>query len=273
MSDEQFRRPGSKEGAGPFLGSRAAVWQPEITPVVERTAPVPSSPDTTFDQGPRGTRTRNGLVLGAAGLLVGLTAGAIFIDTPAQTPLDITLDTFPTEIFGQQRDDIEWRTANSAPVVERLDAQFKDQLTGYRFAYGGAGAEFTYAELYTLAIVNGRLAPEVPISDDSEWSTPSVISLNSGETSCVSTETPLVVQMVDEMGFPGDPAAVVINGDTGEPLGQEGETPMVWTECVFFDDERNLGLRLTGRGKGEDMLSMAARFRDELVTLHAGLIG
>ena len=78
---------------------------------------------------------------------------------------------------------------------------------------------------------------------------------------------------MDEMELPGDSEGVVINVETGTQVDPEAGIQHVWTECVLFDGERNLGLRLTGSGEEEDMLDMAARFRDELVTVHAGLIG
>lgn len=273
MSDEQFRRPGSGPGSGPIPSREsAAVWQPEFNPAVEAEVTEREPHDAKLEQG-RGTQLRSGLVLGVAGLFVGLAVGGIFIPNLSPAPLEITLDIFPTEISGQQRDDIEWRTANSKPVVERLDAQFNDQLAGHRFAYGGAGAEFTYGESFTLTIVNGRPAPEVPRGDDSELSTPTVISLNSGDASCVSTEEYLMAQIIDEMKLPRDPEVVVIDAETGTQIDPEEGMKTIWTECVLFDGERNLGLRMTGSGEGEDMLSMAERFRDELVTIHAGLIG
>lgn len=273
MSDEQFRRPGPGSDSEPFPSRPSeALWQPEFTPTVETVVPGRRARPTTLQLPNQPLRVRYALVLGVAGLLVGLVVGATLIGKPEPAPLEITLDTFPTEILGKQRDDIEWRTANSTPVVERLDAQFQEQLTSHRFAYGGEGAEFTYGDLYTLTIVNGRLATEVPSSDDSEQSVPTVVSLNSDDTSCVSTEEPLLELMMDEMALPRDPGVVVIDVGTGTENDPAAGTRYVWTECVLFDDERNLGLRLAGSGEGEDMLGMAGRFRDELVSVHSGLI-
>ncbi len=87
-----------------------------------------------------------------------------------------------------------------------LHSHFAAQLDGYRSAYGGEGAQFRYGDFTTLTIVNGQLAPDVPVSDETEWATPTVISLNTRDTTCVSWKAN------NSNGF------VFINVKTGLPL-------------------------------------------------------
>lgn len=276
MSDEPFQRPGSSPEGQHAVPSpvRPEVWQPEHALAPEAVVFTAEVQPVTSEPRGRSPKLGSGLVLGLGGLLVGLAIGAVFIDTPPPAPVAITLETFPTELFGEPRDDIEWRTAAFKPRVDRLDQQFEDQLSRYRFAYGGDGADFTYAG-HTLAIVNGRLATEIPVSEGSEWNQSTVVSLDSGETSCVSEDEDALIEIVDEMILPADPNkefgpdAVV----AGYAHRADEESPAMWTECVLFDDQRNLSLRLTGFAPGDDILAAAASYRDELVAIHADLTG
>lgn len=148
------------------------------------------------------------VAIAVVALLVGGSVGAFaaYRQTPSPTP--ITVDSFPREILGMEREDIALRDGGYKPVTDRLDAHFRAQLEGYRFAYGGEGAQFRYGEFMTLTIVNGQLAPDVPISDDTEWATAMVRSLRTRDTSCVSWEassSSLFVVIDARTGVPLDP--------------------------------------------------------------------
>lgn len=260
MSDESFRRPGSQPMLDlPSSNAHAAVWQPGAEPIIEKAAPANRDEQRPPVQGHRGPRMRNSAVIGLAGLLIGLIIGAIFIDRPSAKPLTITRDTFPREVFGQQRD------GYSTPIVEGLDAQLQDQTEGYRFAYGGDGARFFYGK-YAVTIVNGRMSTVLPIeSDAASGETPWVASLKSGQTSCVSQNPP-----------PKRPPQLELS----DILADNSKDVFSWldesrtqarTECVLYDDSRNLSIRLEGSGWVDNTLQTAGLFRDELVDIHARL--
>ena len=260
MSDESFRRPGSEPVVDlPPPNARAAVWQPDTEPIVETPAPSLHAPHLPSIPGRSVSRVRNGIAIGLAGMLVGLVVGAMFIDPPAATPLAITRDTFPREVFGQQRD------GYSTPIVEGLDAQLQDQMDGYRFAYGGDGARFHYGK-YALTIVNGHMSTVVPIeSDAASGETPWVVSLRSGQTLCVSQNPPQ-----------NEPPRL----DLSDILADNSKDVFFWldesrtqarTECVLYDDSRNLSIRLEGSGWLENTLQTAGLLRDELAHIHADL--
>ncbi len=261
MSDEQFRRPGAQPLADvPPSNPRAAVWRPEAEPVVEPTVHASQPSQWPSVRGQRRSSVRNGIVVGFAGLGVGLAIGSLFLSPTAATPLAITRDTFPREVFGQQRD------GYLTPIVEGLDAQLQDQLDAYRFAYGGDGARFGYGE-YALTIVNGRMSTVLPTGSGADpRETPWVVSLRSSTTLCVSEDPP-----------EGEPPPFELS----DILADDSKDVFYWldenrtealTECVLFDEERNLSLRLEGSGRVEGNLQTAGWLRDELVEIHADLI-
>lgn len=258
MSDESFRRPGSEPMPDlPSSNARDAVWQPGTEQIIEEAAPAHRDEQRPPVQGHRGPGMRNSAVIGLAGLLIGLVIGAIFLDPPSAGPLAITRDTFPREVFGQQRD------GYSIPIVEGLDAQLQDQVEGYRFAYGGDGARFFYGK-YALTIVNGRLSTVVPVGRDAaSGETPWVVSLSSGQTLCVSQNPP---------------AKEPPRRDLSDILADNSKDVFSWldesrtqsrTECVLYDERRNLSLRLEGSGWRENTQQTAGLLRDELVAIHA----
>ncbi len=102
--------------------------------------------------------------MGVVALLVGVTIGALTIEPPSPAATPINVDSFLRELLGQAREDLELRDGGAEAVIERLDAHFEARLDGYRFGYGGDGAQFSYG----LTTVNGQLAPEVPVLDDTE---------------------------------------------------------------------------------------------------------
>lgn len=265
MSDAPFQRPTENKRATSQTGS---FGQPtpaddvKVSIIVEgeraksRVAPF-RTPGTI--------RVRSVIAATLVALLAGIMIGALSIDRPIpNTP--ITLDSFPQEVLGLEREDIEFRDGNAEAVIEPLDSQFEAQLSGYRFAYGGEGARFRYGDVTSLSIVNGKLAPPVPISEDTGWGPSVAVSLNSRNTKCVS-ETVII-------------RTWIIESETGTPLeaGTEyseertlGE-PDMRTDCVLFDGQRNLSLRLEGQVPGDDMMEAANQFRDELERIHANLI-
>lgn len=266
MSDEPFQRPGT---VPPPTKEAWPYESPSAESVFE--APDVSMP-ADHDKGRTGTpsvrparvvRFRAVVVLGVVALPGGVFIGAVAIETPAPAAVPITVDSFPRELLGETRDDVAVREGGSETAIESLDDHFQAQLEGYRFAYGGEGAEFGYGESYRLTIVNGQLAPELPISGDAEWATSSEVSLNSRDTSCVFREG-ILYDVAYESKLPIDP---VLTDD----LRRETEVESVWTDCVLFDRQRNLGLRLQGQGPGSDVLKVAGQFRDELQRIHIDL--
>lgn len=260
MSDEPFQRPGSEPMVDVAPSNTpAAVWQPDTEPIV-LTLPLESlPPHSPFGRTHRGSGARNGLVIGLAGLLAGLAIGALFIDPPEVTPLAITRDTFPREVFGQQRDDY------LTPNVEVLNAQLQDQVDGYEFAYGGDGARFGYGK-YALTIVNGRMSTVLPTTSGADaWMTPWVVSLRSSTTRCVSENPPQ-----DEP--PPYDLTEILDDDSKDVFYwlERGRTEAA-TECVLFDEDRNLSFRLEGSGWVENNLQTAGEIRDELVEIHVEL--
>lgn len=250
------------------------LW-PYESPGSENVCGVASDVSVLVDhvEGPSGTpsvwpagliRFRVVVVVGVIGLLVGVAIGAIAIDRGGPAAIPITVDSFPQALFGEAREDVELRDGGSETVMNRLDAHFQAQLDGYRFAYGGEGAEFGYGESYWLTIVNGQLAPEVPISGDAEWATSSVVSLNSRDTSCVSGEG-IQYDIAYESKLPIDPVLI-------DDLHREAEVESVSIDCVLFDRQRNVSLRLQGQGPGSDVLKVAGQFRDELERIYIDLI-
>lgn len=201
------------------------------------------------------------VAMGLAGLAVGaLGVAALTVDLRPAHPVALTVDSFPREVLGETREDVALRDGGSKAILERLDVQFGKQLTAYRFAFGGDGARFHYGDQLQLTIVNGRMPPTVPVSDDSfAWEAPTVVTLKSRDTSCISEEPRGEI-------VPSEP------GGAEAPTIVKNESEL--TDCVLVDAERNVSLRLVGRDPlgAEDILITAGRFRDELEHIHADLL-
>ncbi len=206
------------------------------------------------------------MVTGLTGLIVGTIVGVALIDEPRLSRVHITLDAFPRKVLGQERDDLQWRDTWSTPAPERLDAQFRDQMEGHRIAYGDDGARLTYGT-YALTIVNGRVPTAVPTAGAADASeTPWVVSLTSGRTTCVSEdssrEEPPPIELSDILD--DDSKDVFFWLDQGRVSAR--------TQCVLFDEEHDVGLRLEGSGWVENNAQTAGWLRDELVDIHADLV-
>lgn len=196
-------------------------------------------------------------VVGA--LLGGAVVGVMTWSEPDTSSVPITLDTFPREVMGATRNDLELREAGFGPTVERLDDEFEDQVTAFRFAYGGRGATLGYGRLVTLTIVDGIIAPGVPRTGEMDMGgrvreTRRLVSLDTRAVSC--TFEPQPVQNAD-LGL-----------DEFGTLSSTGRT-----ECILNDVERNLGLRIAHstmvRGSGAS--EAAERFSQALKKLHVQL--
>lgn len=198
---------------------------------------------------------------------MGAAVGAFTIDRSTPRAIPITLDSFPEEIFAVAREDAELRDGGAETVMERLDSHFEAEVNGYRRAYGGEGAAFKYANFTTLEIVNGQLVTEIPISGDTEWANDLVISLNTRDTMCVSSERTFIVQYDGQKELT-DLSLDEFNG--GDP-DVEITAVTVFTDCVLFDRQRNLSLRLSGPGPNNDVFEDAGAFRDELERIHGDL--
>lgn len=213
-------------------------------------------------------RLRSVVVVAAVALLVGLTVGALAIGQPTPAAIPITLESFPQRMFGVPREDVLMRDDGSPTIIGRLDSQFEDEVNGYRFAYGGEGAAFDYGNFVTLEIVNGQLVTAIPISGEAEWANELVTSLKTRDTTCVSSENTFMIQYNGRKGLT-DQSQDEFNG--GDP-DVEVTSRAVFTDCVLFDRQRNLALRLSGPGPNNDIIGDADEFRAELERLHARLV-
>ena len=265
MSDAPFQRPTEKTHAtsqtGP-LRQPTPADDVEVSIIVDQER---AKPRVAPVRPPKTIRVRSVIAATLFTLLAGIMIGALTIDRPIPgTP--ITLDSFPRELLGLEREDVAFRDGTADAVIERLDSQFAAQLAGYRFAYGGEGARFRYGDVTSLTIVNGKLAPQVPVSEDTDRGPSLVVSLNSKNTRCV-TETVIIHSRV-------------LGAETGTPLEavneysevRRSEERYMWTDCVLLDDQRNISLRLEGQVPGDDRTEVSGQFRDELERIHANLI-
>lgn len=265
MSDAPFQRPTENTHATSQTGS---FRQPtpadgvEVSIIVDREQ---GKSRVAPARAPGTIRVRSVIAATLVALLAGIVIGALTIDRPIPST-SITLESFPREVLGLEREDVAFRDGNAEAVIERLDLQFEAQLAAYRFAYGGEGARFGYGDVTSLTIVNGKMAPQVPVTEDTDWGPSVVISLDSKNTRCVS-ETVIV-------------HSKVLDAETGTPLEAATEYSEVrrskesymWTDCVLLDAQRNLSLRLEGQVPGDDRMEAANQFRDELERIHANLI-
>jgi len=201
------------------------------------------------------------LVVGVVGALGGGSFVVVMMQPePSAARIPITLDTFPRNFMGFQRNDLELREAGFGPTVERLDDEFEEQLAAFRFAHGGRGATFGYGRLVTLTVVDGILAPDVPREGEMDSrglvrETRRFVSLDTSTVSCTFEPEPV-------------PNANLGMEDFGEFSG------IGRSECVLVDEERNLSLRVAHnpRVRGATALEAASTFSDALEALHAQLI-
>lgn len=263
MTDSPFQRRGSNPRTTPVVSdpndSRAA--EPVIVEVVDGPHPR-DTPSGSHRSSRQGTRI---VVAAVIGLVVGGLSVAVFtVDPRPPEPVVLTVDSFPRAVFGRMRADVDFRDAGSKAALDRLDTQFETQLQGYRFAYGGDGAQFDYGQNLTLTIVNGSLAPAVPVAGNGvDWDIPMAVSLMTDDTFCVSEVR------ADEPDQAQD--EVFIDPETGSALNVE---ELESTDCVLIDTEHNLSLRLAGAIplSADDALTTAAAYRDELESIHVSLI-
>ncbi len=261
MSNQGFERPGGLPHPEP------TTW-PYTTPASEPSSggadqSTASPVEVTIMQQGSGRSGRLGTALLAAvlgALLGGIVVAGVLRTETAPEPIPITLETFPDELLGADRNDLELRDAGFGPTVERMDAEFEEQLAAFRFAHGGDGATLGYGWLISLTIVDGIIAPSLPREGEVNGAgraqeTRRLVSLKSSTTSCIFEPRPVfnLARGMDDVGdFQGD--------------GR--------TECVLVDRERNLSLRLVQNkwARDSDAFETATLFRDELERLHAQLI-
>ena len=261
MSHESFRRPGPDSDAASASTPRAADHLAEVEVVHETAVAGTSRRNGSPDLPSRDFKIPATVIVGVAALIVGAVGGALLIYEPVPQPVPITVDSFPREILEKERDDIRLRENGTRPDLVRLDAQFEDQLNGYRQAYGGEGATLTYKG-FSLTILNGRLATSVPLqpypaSADVTW----MVSLRTENTLCVSLDPPSV-EVLDE---PIDDTKDVFY------FLERGRFDAT-TECVLVDEDRNISLRLVGSGWRKRTTQSAEALHKELVALHASLL-
>ncbi len=202
------------------------------------------------------------LVATVIGALLGGGVIALLMQPEPDAPsVPISLDTFPQQFMGSERNDLALRDAGFGPTVERLDKEFEDQLAAFQFAYGGRGATFGYGPRYALTIVDGILTPRVPREGELDLAgrvreTRRIISLRTSQVSCTFEPQP------------------VLDPDRGmEEFGEFSD--IGHTDCVLADRDRNLSLRLahSPTTRGADSIETASTFSSALTNLHAQLTG
>lgn len=265
MSDHDFERPGGvvrpEPNEWPYHVPTPEAPPGEPQREAEPAEAVMVAPDVDARRPPRVGVWTATLVAGVLGVLLGGVVMAVVMQ-PQQdaASIPISLDTFPQEFMGAERNDLDLREAGFGPTVERLDDEFEEQLSAFRFAHGGNGATFGYGRLITLTIVDGILAPGIPRQGEIDLAgrvreTRRLISLRTPTVSCTFEPQP------------------VLNVDRGiEELGEFSSVGH--TECVLVDRERNLSLRLAHNrtARGSDSFEAATTFRDALEGLHAQLV-
>lgn len=266
MSDAPFQRPGSEPRSTQESWDSSSAYTAEPATVDLR---IPESPsrESSLTGTTRARRTGALVATGLMGALAGgLGVAAFTVGSPGQDAFPLTVDSFPREVFGEAREDLQFRDADAKAVIQRLDVAFQNQLKAHRFAYGGDGAKFDYGQRLTLTIVNGRLTPTVPVGEDrTDWERPTVVSLQSADTSCVA-ELP-------EVDGDSPPMEIPVEPGTGTVVMYEDDHT-VWTDCVLVDTKNNVSLRLSGRMplEAKDIINASGLNRDELRRIHASLI-
>ena len=215
-------------------------------------------------------RLSGALLVGVVGFVIGAAAGSSTIHPSPESSIPITVATFPHEVLGMVRDDLEFRDTGSRPILQRLDDEFEDQRAGHRFAHDGDGATQQYGGAYALTIVNGFLTVTIPTSGDPPAGvTPRLVSLRSANTSCVS-EQPVREFHGRAKESETTSGVAAASGPASTPRTHRQS---VWTDCVLIDKERNLSLRLAGPVPAHDIIRTSSQFRDELQKIHTSLIG
>lgn len=257
MSDELFEPPGGSQRPDPAGWIYDVPSPEEQTPTTELTE--------TMEAGPAGPRRNSPIATGVVFALLGALMGAGIVGFVTRTgpepqPVPITVDTFPREVLGVERNDLELRRAGFGPTIARLDAEFEAQLAAFRFSYEGDGATFGYGWLIDLTVVNGILASEVPREGELDMGGKArqprrLVSLQTGTTSCTFEPRPSF-----------SPSSGVDDLGDFSSFGR--------TQCVLRDRERNLSLRLNHNGwaRNSNAFETAREFRDELERLHAQLL-
>lgn len=265
MPESDFERPGATPHPVPTEWPYHVPTPAPPVDTAEGHHVVRDESDVDASAGSR--RMSSGRVVGIAvlavivGALGGSTLTAVLLPSAeAPDPIAITLETFPRQFMGAERNDLELRDGGFGPTVERLDREFDDQMAAFRFAYGGNGATLGYGLKINLTIADGIISSKVPRTGEVDLSgmvreTRRLISLRSATTSCTFEPSP------------------AFNPSTGlEELGDFSVKGL--TECILVDTRRNLSLRVAHNPQfsGADSFGAAADFRDALEDLHNSLI-
>ncbi len=265
MSGSDFERPGAAVRPEPVEWPYHAPT-PEDEPGAPFDDMEPLEADVVVETegGSQPRRVRPWVVALVAGTVGALVGGVVMTATirpePGAPSVTVTLDTFPREFMGSERNDIQLREAGFGPTVERLNDEFEEQLAAHRFAHGGRGATFGYGRLIDLTIVDGILAPGVPRDGAMDLGgrvreTRRMISLDTSTVSCTFEPQPVINTSLGMEEF-GD-----LSG-----IGR--------TECVLVDPDRTLSLRVAHnpRVRGSTAPGAAAEFSDALRDLHEQLV-
>lgn len=222
-----------------FLGEDSAELEPPTGPPVRR-------------------RPGGLLAAGIVGAVLGIavTAAGFLADGAEPTPVALSHDSFPEELFGLMREDVQAHDGMSE-IQARYVSQFEADLEAHRFAYGGDGAALHYVGPngnpgLELTVVNGLMPAALPnFKEWARWPTD---------------------YMVDPVTIDGVRCTI----DTWV-IGEQGkeDVPVEVPTCVLTDESRNLSLRMVGLAwnpSPEDFPFTTKEAAEELLALHGRLI-
>lgn len=186
-----------------------------------------------------------GLVIGA-GVVGGVwwtnrgSAGAL------PTPIPISLDTLPSTVLGQQRDDLAMGKIDSPQAKQNAASQAKlltDRIAAYQNAYGGKGIQASYGsiqgkQIYQLLIVNG-MQPAPLVTPDPVIDYLKALNPTDGIRTSGTTTTRCVVS--PSAGLP-----ISADMTVAQARAKVLKDPASTVTCVRSDRQRNLSVQLWG---------------------------
>jgi hypothetical protein len=191
-------------------------------------------------------------------------------------PIPISLDTLPSTLLGQQRDDVAVGKLDVPGAKQNAANQaklFTDRIAAYQSAYGGPGIQASYGavpgkQIYLLLVVNG-MQPVPLVTPDSAIDylkaltpTDEIQAPGTTTTHCVASAP---------AGLP------ISNGMTvAQARAKVLADPESVVTCVRSDRQRNLSIQLWGhslQGSGPSASQRASTMAAEVDSIWATLAG